>query len=156
MNTAASKDRIETKATLKAPAEKVWSLLTDPQRFGDLFQFRMDPGTFVPGARLTGTVTHPGYEGVPVELSVEQVEPPKRLTYRWHPYAVERGHDYSAEPKSLVSFELHAKGKETEVTVVESGFRGLPPERREPAHSANTEGWPQVMKALEGAVSRAK
>lgn len=46
------------------------------------------------------------YEGMPVEIAIEQMEPERLFSFRWHPFAVEGGVDYSAEPATLIVFAL--------------------------------------------------
>jgi hypothetical protein len=63
------------------------------------------------------------------------------FSFRWHPYAVESGVDYSAEPTTLVTFTLEDMGAGTRLTIVESGFDAIPESRRAKAFSSNTSGW---------------
>ena len=46
----------------------------------------------------------------------------KRFSFRWHPYAIDPGVDYSGEPTTLVVFTLGEVEGGTLLTVVESGF----------------------------------
>ena len=41
---------------------------------------------------------------------IETMEPERFFSFRWHPYAIEPGVDYSAEPTTLVSFTLEDAG----------------------------------------------
>ena len=52
------------------------------------------------------------------------------MSYRWHPYAVDPAVDYSREERTLVTFTLKDADQGTLLTVVESGFDRVPPERR--------------------------
>ena len=72
---------------------------------------------------------------------VEAIEPMTRFAFRWHPFAVDRGHDYSQEPTTLVEFRLEALGDTTRLRVVESGFDQVPAHRRERAFRMNEGGW---------------
>src|SRR5262245_42813071 len=96
-------DRIEKTIRLDAPRSRVWRALTDAAQFGHWFGVRLH-GTFAPGARLQGKITNPGYEHVTMTIVVERVEPERLVSWRWHPYAVDPGTDYSAEPTTLVVF----------------------------------------------------
>ncbi len=91
-------------------------------------------GTFAPGARLEGKVIHKGYENCHFEIAIEQMEPERLLSWRWHPNAVDPKTDYSAEPTTLVVFELQEVADGTLLTVVESGFEGIPLTRRPEAY----------------------
>jgi len=147
-----SEDRIEKRILLHAPRAKVWRALADTDQFGQWFGVKLN-GSFAPGARLQGQVTKPGYEHVNFEIAVERVEPERLLSWRWHPHAVDPQVDYSAEPTTLVVFELQDAQEGTLLTLVESGFEGIPPSRRE-AFGANERGWAIQMKAIEKYVSQ--
>ncbi len=89
------------------------------------------------------------YEGMPFEITIEQVEPERLFSFRWHPFAVERGVDYSAEPTTLVVFALEEVADGLMLTVTESGFDGIPLARRAKAFTANEQGWSMVVKLIE-------
>jgi uncharacterized protein YndB with AHSA1/START domain len=146
-----TEDRIEKQIVLKAPRARVWRALADAEAFGQWFGVKL-AGSFAPGARLRGQITHPGYEHVTFEITIERVEPEKLLSWRWHPHAIDPKIDYSAEPTTLVVFELAEAPEGTLLTLVESGFEGIPPSRRE-AFGANERGWAIQMKAIERYIS---
>lgn len=143
-----STDRIEKSVVLRAPRERVWRALADAQAFGTWFGVALD-GAIAPGARLSGKITHPGYEHLPFEITIDRMEPERLLSWRWHPHSVEAGVDYSAEPTTLVVFELADVADGTRLTVVESGFDGIPLSRRATAYRGNDEGWTGQMVAIE-------
>ena len=62
---------------------------------------------------------------------------------------------YSAEPTTLVVFELEESADGTLVTVVESGFEQLPAARRGDAYRGNDEGWDEQIQSIERYVSGA-
>lgn len=145
-----STDRIERQVLIHAPAERVWKAVADPHSFGDWFGVDLSgAGHFRPGTRLRGRITHPGYEHVWFDVSVERVEPERLLSWRWHPGATDTAVDYSSEPTTLVVFELREVADGTLLTVVESGFDALPPERRAEAYRGNEEGWSGQVAAVE-------
>src|SRR5262252_4077337 len=94
-------DRIEKKVILRAPRSRVWRAIVSAEEFGAWFGVKFT-GVFAPGARVTGRITTPGYENLPLEIMVERMEPETLFSYRWHPYAVEPGRDFSSEPTTLV------------------------------------------------------
>ncbi len=143
-----SEDRIEKKLVLRAPRSRVWRALANAEEFGSWFGVRLQ-GKFAPGARLEGQITTPGYENVPFELTVERMEPERLLSYRWHPYAIEPGVDYSAEPTTLVEFQLEEVSGGTLLTVAESGFDRIPAARRADAYRMNERGWAEQMRNIE-------
>ncbi|HLX43800.1 MAG TPA: SRPBCC family protein [Bryobacteraceae bacterium] len=141
-------DRIEKRVLLRAPRSKVWRALADSTAFGEWFGVTFaEP--FVPGARLSGKVTLKGYEHLPFEITIERMEPERLFSWRWHPYAIDPKVDYSGEPTTLVVFELEETAEGTLLTVVESGFDGIPLARRLDAYRGNEKGWATQVKAIE-------
>jgi uncharacterized protein YndB with AHSA1/START domain len=147
-------DRIEKRILLRAPRNRVWQALADAQAFGQWFGVELD-GAFAPGVRLRGKIKHKGYEHVPFEITIERMEPERLFSWRWHPHAVNSEVDYSAEPATLVVFEIEETAGGTMLTVVESGFDGIPLTRRLEAYRGNEQGWEAQMKAIEQYVSQA-
>jgi len=143
-----STDRIEKSLVLRAPRARVWQALTDAAAFGQWFGVEF-AGQFAPGARITGRITHEGYEHLPFDMTVERMEPERLFAWRWHPDAVETGVDYSTELTTLVTFELTDVAEGTRLTVVESGFDGIPLWRRATAYRGNDEGWTHQIVAIE-------
>ena len=133
-------DRIEKTIELKAPVSRVWRALTDHNEFGQWFRVRLD-GAFAPGQTSRGRITHPGYEHLRWEATVQTMEPERLFSFTWHPYAVDPKQDYSSEPATLVEFSLEETGAGTLLRVVESGFDKLPPHRRDEAFRMNEGGW---------------
>jgi uncharacterized protein YndB with AHSA1/START domain len=133
-------DRIEKVVDLKAPVARVWRALTDHQEFGAWFRVRLD-GPFVPGQASRGNITYPGYEHLRWEAVVQAMEPERRFSFTWHPYAVDPKADYSQEPSTLVEFTLEPIPTGTRLRIVESGFDRLPAHRRDEAFRMNEGGW---------------
>jgi uncharacterized protein YndB with AHSA1/START domain len=148
-------DRIEKKVLLKAPRARVWRALTDATEFGQWFGVDL-AGSFSPGTRVAGKISamHKGYEGLPFEITIERMEPERLFSYRWHPNAHDPKMDYSAEPTTLVVFQLEETENGTLLTVVESGFDRIPLARRAEAYGNNDQGWAQQMKSIERHVSQ--
>jgi len=71
------------------------------------------------------------------------------FSFRWHPFAIDRSVDYSAEPTTLVAFKLRKRRKGVMLTVTESGFDQIPLARRAQAFSANDQGWSMMVKVIE-------
>jgi uncharacterized protein YndB with AHSA1/START domain len=161
-----STDRIEKKVLLRAPLKRVWNALADSAEFGSWFGMKFD-GPFVPGARMRGVIVPTNvnadvakaqqkYEGISVEITIEKMEPERLFSFRWHPYAIEPGVDYSAEPTTLIVFVLEQMKEGVMLTVTESGFDQIPLTRRAKAFTANEEGWGMVLKLIEEYFVRAK
>jgi uncharacterized protein YndB with AHSA1/START domain len=146
MPAATGTDRIEKEIVMKAPRARVWRALTDPAEFGKWFGAEMK-GTFAPGARAEGRITHPGYEHLTLVITVERVEPERLFSWRWHPYAVDPKQDYSGEPTTLVECALSdVPGGGTRLKIVESGFDRVPLARRAEAYRMNSDGWAQQVR----------
>jgi uncharacterized protein YndB with AHSA1/START domain len=161
-----STDRIEKKLLLHAPLKRVWTALANSTEFGTWFGMKFD-GPFVPGALMRGVIVptkvnaevakaQQKYDGMAVEITIEKMEPERLFSFRWHPYAIERGVDYSAEPTTLIEFVLEEMKDGVMLTVTESGFDQIPLVRRVKAFTANEEGWGMVVKLLEEYLVRAK
>jgi uncharacterized protein YndB with AHSA1/START domain len=146
-------DRIEKQLVLKAPRARVWRALSNGEELGSWFGVKGLKGAFQPGQKVRGNITHPGYEHLVMEATIDQVQPEKLLSLRWHPHAVEPGVDYSGEPTTLVEFRLEEVSGGTQVTVVESGFDRIPAARREKAYLMNSEGWAAQLQNVERHVS---
>lgn len=139
-----STNHIEKSLLLRAPRARVWRALTDAGEFGQWFRVKLE-GVFAEGATVRGHITYPGYEHVTMEMQIERMEPERLFSYRWHPYAIDPGTDYSAEPTTLVEFRLEEASGGTLLTVVESGFDRLPAHRRAEAFRMNEGGWAEQM-----------
>jgi uncharacterized protein YndB with AHSA1/START domain len=141
-------DRIEKEILLRAPRARVWRALTDAKEFGEWFGVELEDA-FVPGARVRGRITIQGYDGLPMDLWVERIEPETLFSYRWVPYAVERGVDYANETTTLVEFRLKDEAGGTRLTVTESGFDRVPAARRAKAFRMNEGGWAGQVRNIE-------
>jgi uncharacterized protein YndB with AHSA1/START domain len=81
----------------------------------------------------------------PFEFVIEKMEAERLFSFRWHPFAVEEGVDYSAEPMTLVEFTLEEVTEGVMLTVTESGFDQIPLARRAKAFTANEGGLGMVV-----------
>jgi uncharacterized protein YndB with AHSA1/START domain len=160
-----STDRIEKKIALHAPRKRVWRAISDATEFGTWFGMKFD-GPFAPGARLRGVITptkvdpevgkaQKEHEGLPFEITIEQLEPERLFSFRWHPFAVDRGVDYSTEPTTLVVFALEDAPGGVMLTITESGFDQIPQARRAKAFTSNEQGWSIMVKVIEKYLDRA-
>jgi uncharacterized protein YndB with AHSA1/START domain len=140
-------DRIEKQIVLRAPRARVWKALSRVEEFNAWFGSRLS-GTFAPGARLTSSIDHPGYEGWTMEVVVEAVEPEARLAWRWTPHGKDPKVDYSGEKPTLVELTLADHPEGTLLRVVESGFDGVSPARRAHAFAMNDAGWAEQVQRI--------
>ena len=114
-------DIIEKKVLLRASRKRVWLALSDSTEFGTWFGMRFN-GPFAPGARMNGVIVpttvnaevaraQKPYEGTAFDITIEQMEPERLFSFRWHPGAIDPGVDYSVEPTTLVAFVLEASAR---------------------------------------------
>jgi uncharacterized protein YndB with AHSA1/START domain len=160
-----STDRIEKKILLRASRKRVWQALTDSKEFAAWFGMKFD-GPFTPGAVMRGVIVgttvdpeiakaQKQHEGLTGDITIEQMEPERLFSFRWHPNAIEPGVDYSSEPTTLIVFTLEEVAGGVMLTVSESGFDHIPLARRAKAFEANEQGWGMVLKLIEGYLRRA-
>ncbi|HQZ37620.1 MAG TPA: SRPBCC family protein [Vicinamibacterales bacterium] len=149
---ASTTDRIEKSVVLRSPRARVWRALSDSAEFGAWFGARFE-GPFVEGQTARGRITIPGYDHLTVEIAIVRMETGRRLSYQWHPYAVDPAVDYSGEPMTLVEFSLEDEGADTKLTVIESGFDQIPLARRAEAYRMNEGGWTAQVKNIAGHVA---
>jgi len=144
-------DSIRKSAVLHAPLARAWAAVSDARRFGSWFGVELG-GAFEEGRELTGRIVpttvdpevakmQEPHRGKPFAFTVERIEPMRRISFRWHPFAIDPKVDYSGEPMTLIVFELEPVGQGTQLTITESGFDRIPPGRREAAYRANEGGW---------------
>jgi uncharacterized protein YndB with AHSA1/START domain len=146
-------ERIEKRVELKAPVSRVWRALTDYREFGAWFGVKVE-GPFVPGKAAGGQITYPGLEHVRLQMVVQKMEPEKRFSFTWHPYALDPKADYSQETPTLVEFTLEKTAGGTLLLVTESGFDRIPAARRAEAFRMNDNGWAQQLKNIESHVAQ--
>lgn len=87
--------------------------------------------------------------GMAFHMFVERIEPMRVFAFRWHPYAIDPGKDYTKEPTTLVTFELEEASGGTLLTITESGFDRIPLERRAEAFTSNEQGWTEQAKLIQ-------
>src|SRR4051812_39672989 len=146
-------DRIEKKINLSASLSRVWRAISDAKEFGEWFKVKLE-GPFVAGSIVRGQITYPGYEHLAVELSIVDISPERYFAYRWRPNAIDPHKDYSAEPTTLVEFKLEPASGGTLLTIIESGFDGIPLERRAEAFRGNEGGWSAQLLNIERHVTQ--
>ena len=159
-------DQIVKQILLRAPLERVWKAISDSSEFGSWFGMKVE-GPFVQGknvrASIAPTTVDPeiadaqkAYEGMPFEVMVVTIEPRKVFAFRWHPYAIESGVDYSAEPTTLVTFALQQEADGVMLTVTETGFDKIPLDRRAKAFTANEQGWSIQVRLIEAYLAQSQ
>jgi len=143
--------KIEKSAVLRASLARAWAAVSDARSFGSWFGVEFDRD-FEEGATITGRIVpttvdpevaklQEPHRGKAFAFAVERIEPLRRISFRWHPFAIDPKRDYSAEPMTLIVFELQEVQGGTRLTITESGFDSIPAERRDEAYRANEGGW---------------
>lgn len=106
---------IERSMELDLPVDRVWAALTDPDELSSWFS---DEADFLPRPGYEGSVTWEKHGSFP--LRVEEVEEPRRLSWRW---THEAGGAFVMEESTLVEWTLTATdGGGTRLELRESGF----------------------------------
>ena len=152
-------DRIEKKVMLAAPLARVWRALTEAQQFGAWFGVEFE-GDFVAGRPLAGKMiptqvdaevakSQEPYAGLEFVILVERIEPMRLFSFKWNPYEIEPGLDPLCEPMTLVTFMLEEAAGGTMLTITESGFDGVPLEKRAQAFASNEQGWTIQCRLIE-------
>jgi len=136
-------DRIEREIVVAAPAERLWEVLTRPEHVGRWLEGMTVQVDLRPG----GAMVLANEEFGKFHAVVEQVEPPRRFSYRWarHPDM-----PVAESTATLVEFTLTPEGDGTRVRVVESGFTrtdAVTVDQQRHAE-ANSQGWLQVLEGL--------
>ncbi len=140
---------IEKRITLRAPRSRVWRALTNIEEFCAWFGVAKWEGTFEPGARVR-MVMRPEVAGDDdYFIFVEEMRAESLFSWRWHPGMKDPAADYSAEPTTLVVFELKDVTGGTEVVITESGFNQLSLTRRAKVYRENVGGWNEQAVALD-------
>jgi uncharacterized protein YndB with AHSA1/START domain len=137
-------DRIEQEIIIGAGQERVWDLVTRP-------------GWWVPDEQNEQGAPDRTHGSLTVResaawgrfvIEVVRLEPMSYAAFRW---ASEFPGETPAQGNStLVEFFVKPlSDAETSVTLVESGFTGLPDDRRAAARQANTGGWQEELASLK-------
>lgn len=134
-------DTTEREILVKAPVEKVWSVLTGAEFLGTWFgngqPVKLD---LRPGGPL---LFDHGVHGA-ILARIATVEEPRRLAWRWSQGAA--GEEPADENATLVEFTLESDEQAggTRVRLVESGYSALalPAGELATPYQANSQNWP--------------
>ena len=89
---------IEKQILLRASRTRVWRALSDSTEFGTWFGMKLD-GPFAPGSHVHAMIApttlnadvaslQKEHEGLRFEILIEQMEPERLFSFRWHPHGV--------------------------------------------------------------------
>ena len=117
-------DEVRRELEIRAPRERVWAALTEPEQLLRWFPDKRAEIDLRPGG--------------------DAVEPPGHFVFRWRPEGLVR-------PFTTVSFTLEEleDGASTRVRLVESGFASLPDQIETQSQKGNDEGWAHELQELK-------
>jgi len=110
-------EAIRKKVLINAPVDRVWKALTNPE---ELAIWMLMPTDFEPeiGKNFTFTAkAEETWDGI-VRCKVKEMVKNKKLVFTWNSGLI--------KTETLVTIELNAKGKQTELTLVHSGWENAP------------------------------
>lgn len=141
-------DKIERQITIRAPKERVYSAITDPEKIISWFPDAIN-GTLEVGATPTLDFGTDGCE----KIQVVAANPYDYFAYRWVP-GNDGGHngfkgDILSVPNTLVEFCLKDDPNGTLLTLIETGFANLPELVAQKKFEENSGGWEYMLDRLE-------
>ena len=142
-----SKDRIERETFVKAPVERVWAVITEPEHVGTWFG-QGEPAEI--DLRPGGVMTFDHGEFGKFPTLIVTVDPPRHLAYRWA--SAYPGELATEANSTLVEFFLEPEADGTRVRVTETGFASLtiPAERVPTAgYESHDGGWAAMLVRLQ-------
>lgn len=143
MNTAVQ-DSILREIVLKAPKERVFRAITDPDQIVKWFPDGIE-GKLEKGERPVFDFGDYGKVAIYVVAS----DPNDYFAYRWVPSVGASEDDPLKHPNTLVEFHLQDAPEGTRLRLVETGFAALPAEVIEKSFKDNNEGWDYMLPRLE-------
>ncbi|MFO0685922.1 MAG: SRPBCC family protein [Sandaracinus sp.] len=133
------RDRIVRAIDVKASRARVWRAIADSRELAGWFGLAID-GPFVVGQTTVGIATERG--GHRVEMTIETLDEARGVvSWTWHPFTKDQERDYSREAPTRVELRIDETPRGVRITITESGFAGLPDDRRAAAFDAHEGGW---------------
>lgn len=143
-------DEIRRSITIKAPKERVYAAIAQPEQIVAWFPNAIDGGLNV-GDR---PVLNFGEHGKS-QIYVVDAQPHEYFAYRWIPGSGGFVGDVLTVPNTLVEFRIEETNGVSTVTVTETGFSKLPAETAEQQFQQNSGGWEFMMNRLQKHVAQA-
>lgn len=145
-------DAIERTTLLNAPVARVWRAISDHREFGEWFRLTADR-PFEVGVVVGCRCTYPGMEHLTWDMDIIAIETERRFAFTWAAYYGEDfTGDASQDPHLTVEFLVEQIETRTRLTVRESGFSRLPPDRAHTAYRLNEGGWDEQVKNISAHV----
>lgn len=140
-------DTIQKEMILRAPIERVYAALTDPEQFAKWFPDSIE-GELKPGERPLLDFGEYGK----CRIYVVAAEPFTYFAYRWVSGSAYAPHGFQGDvltmPNTLVEFRLESGPEGTRLKLTESGMASLPPEIAELTLKDNDGGWDYMLGRL--------
>ena len=141
-------DSIERQITIRAPRERVYRAIADPEQIVAWFPDTIQ-GTLEVGA--TPTIAF-GKDTV-YQIHVVAANPHDYFAYRWVPGNADGTDGFTGDvfavPNTLVEFRLADAPEGTALTLTERGFSALPRVVAEKKFAENSGGWDYMLERLE-------
>jgi uncharacterized protein YndB with AHSA1/START domain len=144
-------DSINREITVKAPKEKVYKALTDPEQITKWFPDTVE-GSLEVGQRPILSFTKENHK---TQIYVEAANPYEYFAFRWVPGSTGIIGDVLTVPSTFVEFHIEESEEGTKVILKESGFSSLPADVAENSFKQNSGGWGYMMGRLEKAMDQA-
>lgn len=129
-------DIIERNIILPCSRERAWVALTTAKGLSNWFGPDVDL-EFKVGGKFNMRWSN----GDRTTGQVEAIDAPNKFAYRWYADDTDNSKPMQTDNSTLVTFTLEDNAEGTQLTVVETGFAGLPAKAREKVHKENTHGW---------------
>jgi uncharacterized protein YndB with AHSA1/START domain len=142
-----NQEPIVVEQTIDAPADRVWSAITDKQQMPRWFFERIEDFRAEKGFETTFIVHNDGKD-YPHHWRVTEVVPNQRIVYDWlHP---------GFPGKSFVVWELSKADAGTRVQLTHTGIESFPQDDPAFTREACSGGWKYFLERLKGYVERGK
>jgi uncharacterized protein YndB with AHSA1/START domain len=137
-------DEIKRSITIKAPKERVYAAIAEPEQIVQWFPSAIEGGLNVGEDPILDFGPHGKNR-----IHVVAAQPHEYFAYRWIPGSQHFTGDVMSQPNTLVEFRISEANDVSTVTVTETGFSKLPVERAEQQFKDNSGGWEFMMGRLE-------
>ncbi|MGE3179994.1 MAG: SRPBCC domain-containing protein [Phycisphaerae bacterium] len=137
-------DEIVREMVLKAPREKVWKALTDPEQVSKWFSTKTEIDL-----KPSGKVSYYWAQfDECCDGEVVAVEPQQRFVFKWQPFLSIKDIKVDASLYLHVEYVLEDHPHGTKLTLRESGFAAMPEALAKRARTDNEFGWTEELAKL--------
>jgi uncharacterized protein YndB with AHSA1/START domain len=137
-------DVIKSEITIKAPKERVYSAIADPDQIITWFPDAIE-GELKTGERPLLVFNGHGKS----QTYIEAMQPYSYFAFRWIPGGSDFVGDVLTVPNTLVEFRIEETDGVSLVTMTESGFAKLPLEVAKSSFEQNSNGWVYMLDRLD-------